>query len=151
MSVAVIHFDSTKSNVVQNTTNPIKYCINGKPIPLERPRFGNGHVWDSQKQLKHAWGVQLQQQHQDRPMFSGVPLRLEVDFFMPFPRMTVKKQMAYKGKLHIARPDLDNLIKFCLDASMGILLADDCVVTNIIATKRYAEHPRTELMLIEIK
>ena len=151
MSIIVPVFDLTNSNVIQNTNNSVKYCILGKPIPLERPRFGNGHVWDSQKQLKHSWGVQLQEQHQDRPMFSGVPLRLEVDFYMPFPRMTVKKQMSYANKLHIGRPDLDNLVKFVCDASMGILMMDDAIVASVEATKRYSENPRTEFILIEMK
>jgi Holliday junction resolvase RusA-like endonuclease len=151
MDVAVSKKDSTNSIVVQVPSKPIRYCIMGKPIPLDRPRFSQGHVWDSQKKLKHSWGVQLQQQHQDRPLFSDVPLHLEVEFFLPFPRVTVKKQMLMVNKLHIARPDLSNLIKFVEDASTGILFLDDCIIASISSSKRYAEEPRTEFTFIEIK
>jgi Holliday junction resolvase RusA-like endonuclease len=150
MDVAVAKKDSTNSNVVHNS---ITYCIMGKPIPLDRPRFSNGHVWDSQKQLKHSWGVQLQQQHSDRPLFKAIPLHLDVTFYMSFPRMTIKKQLLMANTLHINRPDLSNLIKWVEDAAAEILFErkDDCIIASINATKRYAENPRTEFTFIEIK
>jgi Holliday junction resolvase RusA-like endonuclease len=148
MDVAVTRKDSTNSIVNRDT---IKYCILGKPIPLERPRFSQGHVWDSQKQLKHSWGVQLQQQHKDRPIFSGVALHLDINFYMCFPRVTVKKQLEMENQIHITRPDLSNLLKFAEDAATGIILDDDCIIASITSTKRYASQPRTEFTFIEIK
>ena len=42
-------------------------------------------------------------------------------------------------KLHVSKPDIDNLIKFYLDAMTGSFWCDDAYVCTIEASKIYAE------------
>lgn len=142
MDVSKVKKDSTNSNVVT------KYCIIGNPIPLQRPRFSYGHVWDAQKKLKHEWGLQLQKQSTSQ-FFKAVPLHLEVDFYMPLPRIAISKRASFENRWHIIRPDTSNLIKWVEDAATGILYDDDCIIVSIQATKRYSQSPRTEFFFEE--
>jgi hypothetical protein len=41
-----------------------------------------------------------------------------------------------------SRPDTDNYVKAALDAINGIVVADDCLVVELVAEKRYARVPQ---------
>lgn len=128
------------------------YTITGSPIALARPRFSkdSGNVWDSQKVLKHALIVDLEDQHAAAPLFTGA-LHLSVCFYMPLP-----KQMCYEKKLirvkehHVTRPDLSNMLKFIEDCAQGILFANDSAIVSTDALKCYSFEPRTEFTIIEL-
>ena len=49
------------------------------------------------------------------------------------------------------KPDIDNLIKFVLDALQGqnAYFVDDSQVVRILAEKIYSDNPRTEIMIVE--
>ena len=49
------------------------------------------------------------------------------------------------------KPDIDNLIKFALDALQGKegYIVDDSQVVRIYAEKLYSDDPRTEIMIVE--
>ena len=49
------------------------------------------------------------------------------------------------------KPDIDNLIKFVLDALQGQdgYFVDDSQVIRLYAEKIYSDKPRTEIMLVE--
>lgn len=119
----------------------MKYIIEGQPIPLQRPRFYNGNVFDCQKREKLFVGVNLRHIHGNRPLFEG-PLEVHLTFYM-------KNQK--KNGWHYGRPDLDNLIKFYLDAANGILYEDDKQIAKIVAEKIYDIDPRTEITIISCK
>ncbi len=69
---------------------------------------------------------------QNRPHdLSGRPLALHKSFNQPL--------------AHIKRPDVDNLIKFVLDALKGTYWKDDTQVQIRCAFKLYSHSPRTEL------
>jgi len=93
----------------------ITYIISGDPMPLARARYGKNKIWDSQKQQKFAFGLQLNSQHEGRPLYSG-PLHLDVTFFMSIPQYKATKSTTMIGRPHIFVPDLSNLIKFIEDA-----------------------------------
>jgi Holliday junction resolvase RusA-like endonuclease len=48
---------------------------------------------------------------------------------------------------HFFKPDIDNLLKFVLDAASGILYKDDSQICCISAVKRYHVNSRTEITL----
>lgn len=125
------------------------YIIPGAPIPLARARHGGLHnkCWDTQKQIKNAFGIQLSNIHSARPLFQG-PVHIKIDFFLQMP---FKRAPNLPNSLHPYRPDLDNLIKFVLDVANGVLWKDDSIVASIIAAKRYGEQPRTELTVVEMR
>ena len=47
--------------------------------------------------------------------------------------------------LHISRPDLDNIVKFYLDAMTGIFWKDDASVCTIEASKSYSKQGSVEI------
>ena len=118
------------------------FLIKGNPIPLARPRFGRDHIYDSQKKEKYAYALQLRAQMKDKPLFEG-PLLLTVEFGIKIPQKDHKKN----SHPCIKRPDLSNLIKFIEDAALGILYKDDCIITEIRASKVCAIEPYTKLIL----
>ena len=52
---------------------------------------------------------------------------------------------------HTKKPDIDNMIKFVLDALQGQngYYLDDSQIIRIYAEKIYCEDPRTEIMIVE--
>lgn len=133
----------------QNCSSEAKfvYVIPGNPRSLQRARWGQGRVWDPQKQEKVINGIDLARQHDVRRMYGG-PLILDVVFYMPIPVKSKVAQLA--GKYHCYKPDLDNLIKFATDIGTGILYDDDCLIADVRARKIYDKNPRTEFTLTEI-
>lgn len=118
----------------------MKYMIPGKPIPLKRPRFGQGRVYDSQKKLKERDQYYLRMH---RPqMIVKQPIELNIVFYFQLPKRFKRREY-----LHYSRPDLSNLIKYYEDICMGILFDDDCIISRIVAEKRYDVRPRTEFTI----
>ncbi len=125
----------------------MKYIIHGPPTPLQRPRFTRGHVYDPQKEQKLLDGIQLKRQHLPNKPYDQ-PLLATITFFMPMPR--VYKESGRDGlrdKYHPKKPDLDNLIKYILDAANGILYTDDSLIVQIFGKKIWADEGKTELTL----
>ena len=72
-------------------------------------------------------------------------------FYMPRPKShyrtgrysTILKDTA--PSLHVSRPDLDNIIKFYLDAMTGMFWNDDACVCTIEASKTYSNQGSVEI------
>lgn len=126
------------------------YCISGDPIPLARPRMGQGRVWDSQKQLKAITSITIQSQHDNLPLFTG-PIGIDIIFYMPIRGYSARRSVSLIGTYHYTRCDLDNMIKYYLDVSNGILYEDDCIIASIRASKIYSDNPRTEFTLYNLE
>lgn len=126
------------------------YTISGRPISLKRPRFGNGRVYDSQKNLKDRVAYELKAQHDYALPFDG-PLKLEVTFYMPLPQRQSKKKHQESHLPHYSRPDIDNLLKLLLDACNGVIIKDDALIANIVAQKVYSQIARTELIITRME
>lgn len=127
----------------------MKYVVKGNPIPLCRPRFNQGRrPWDSQREEKVRWGLNVGMQHGSAPLFDG-PIHLDVTFYFPAPQSMVKRATEFQDIFipHYYRPDLSNLIKFVEDAVTGILYRDDCLIVSIRAVKGYSVDPRTEFSI----
>lgn len=120
----------------------MKYVIPGQPIPLARPRFSQGHVWDCQQGEKMLAATNLRFLHKGE-LLTG-PLHAHIIFFMGH-----KTKKA--GSWHVAVPDLDNMIKFYLDVAIGVIYEDDKQVVKITAEKVYSKEPRTEITITELQ
>lgn len=134
---------SPRSNFTQESSNI--YVIPGPPVSLARPRFSNGHVWDSQTSLKLRAGIYVAQQHAERPFFVG-PLAIDIIFYMRVSDKT-KAGKLRNGRLHVFKPDIDNLVKFIFDVCNGILYKDDCTIAAVTACKRWDYKERTEFQV----
>lgn len=82
--------------------------------------------------------------------FTG-PIRLELLFVLPLPQSwSRKKRIAFNGKPHVARPDLDNLEKVVKDACNGAFWIDDKQVCDVVKRKIYGSIPSTEVTITEL-
>lgn len=137
-----------KSEVVHIRSNT--YVLDGNPIPLKRPRFGNHKCWDAQKQEKMNYRFILAEQHNLKPKFSG-PLKLDVTFYFAIPKsISKKKKQQLLSTYHTIKPDIDNLIKFILDIGNDILYDDDCTFAEICAKKIYDSIGQTSFTISEL-
>lgn len=125
------------------------YILPGNPIPLARPRLGHRKVWDSQKNLKLLFGIELQNQHQGDMMEGS--LLLDITFYIQIPiSWSDKRRESYIGRYHSSKPDTSNLIKFVEDVATGIIYNDDAQISKIIAQKVYALESSTSFTLRQI-
>ena len=143
----------------------IEIKIKGAPIPKARPRARiiapKGRkpfvsVYDGQKKETEAVKLLIKEQFNLRPVLT--PLKLIVDFNMQRPKshygtgrnMAVVKPSA--PKFHAKKPDIDNLVKFYMDAMNGIVYKDDSQVVEINACKNYTSYEGSTIITInEIK
>lgn len=137
----------------------------GLPVALARPRFkmvgGHAAVFDSQKDKKNAWRyaalAALRQEAATRELEAGKRLlRLAqanaFEVTIVFYHLKTPRSLVVKNDLgemaHCQKPDLDNLIKFVLDAGNGLLWHDDSAIHTIQAKKVLSqEHTGTHLTI----
>ena len=142
----------------------ITITISGTPIAKKRPRFvrrgkfvGTYNCQDTEEG-KFKWellrGV-LPHRDGDGPLApAGIPVSLDVIFFMPIPAsISKKKRGEYEGCAipHTKKPDLDNLVKFVKDCANGVLWRDDSQVVILTASKSYHPNPGTEIIIEGLK
>lgn len=79
-----------------------------------------------------------------------VPVEVEICFYRAIQKSISKKEHERRANgesLPIVKPDVDNLIKSCLDGLNGIVWKDDALITDIHARKRYSDNPRIEITI----
>jgi Holliday junction resolvase RusA-like endonuclease len=118
------------------------------PIPLRRARINNQRFYDTQVKDKITFGLYLIQQHGSAPIFTK-PLQIDITFYMRTGQQKAKMAKTH----HDSVPDLDNLIKFALDAIVdtNTILTDDRIISIINAKKVYDSFPRTEFTITELE
>lgn len=122
-----------------------KFVVYGDPIPWKRPGQCRNGRYDTQKSIKNALGLIFSSGMNGKKPLIG-RIKLVAIFFMPKPK-SFKKNLF--DEWHTKRPDLDNCIKFILDAMNGIVYKDDSQVCAIIALKGYSDIPRTDITVTE--
>ena len=125
----------------------MKIEISGPPVSWKRARRCGNRYFDAQAPEKQM--VQLQAKFQlksHKPFLS--PVRAHILFEMPIPSSWSKKRQTAALKTpHSTLPDLDNLIKFVLDALNGVVWKDDSLIYEINATKKYGDVAKTTLWI----
>lgn len=127
----------------------LQITIPGTPIAKKRPRFVRRGkfvgTYNCQQTEEGRWLWEVTQQlGPDFGIFDGMPLELDISFFLPIPKSTPKK-LDLRGEPHTKKPDVDNLIKFALDCLNGVLFADDRQIYTITGRKFYADKPQTQI------
>ena len=133
--------------------------ILGKPVSQKRHRysFRNGKVrnYDPSFTDKKKFKSKVLEFNPNKIPKGNIILC--ITFYMPRPKnhyRTGKYSHLLKKdspKLHIVKPDIDNLAKFVMDAMQGILWDDDCYVCALEARKVYSDKPRTEIEYWQLK
>ncbi len=143
----------------------IQINVPGKPIALSRPRFRRVgkyvQCYNSQIDEENTFknNVKAALSEEDSAFLvdlltSGKQFYVSIGcvFYVPVQKNCSKKVLAQKLNNEIRpaiRPDIDNYLKFVLDAIHNVIYLDDSCVTDILHTsKRYSEDPHTELTII---
>lgn len=102
--------------------------IEFRPVGEARPRRvthrGRTYVYSPKSKKRGEFRQLLLSQIKEAPLTKAIVVQI-VFFYAPLKSWSKKKREDMNGKYKPTRPDLDNLIKFVLDAGNGILWEDD--------------------------
>jgi Holliday junction resolvase RusA-like endonuclease len=130
----------------------VTIVIGGPPTAKGRPRMTRrGFAYTPAATRKYeAHGRLAAQEAMDGRPPIAVPVRAEITVDLPVPASwSVKRRdAALRGDIRpTSRPDTDNYVKSGLDAINGIVVADDSLVVDLVAIKRYASVPQLTIMI----
>ena len=138
--------------------NIFRVTVPGNPQALKRHRsYRHGNhlrMVDPSQTDKMDFLARCMNKRPSKPL--TCPLEVHIIFLFPRPKnhfRTGKFSGILKDnapKWHVSRPDVDNLIKFVLDALNGVYWKDDTQVCIVTAVKQYDELPRVEMLVKEI-
>jgi Holliday junction resolvase RusA-like endonuclease len=124
----------------------------GIPVPQGSKRVFHGRLVDVNDRKLRDWRAMVGGAVEQLGRFDG-PVSVTLNFYLPRP----KGHYGKKGILPSApgrpavRPDVDKLVRACLDAMTGIVFRDDAQVVTILARKLYATADRPPGVVIEIE
>lgn len=135
-----------------------KIIIPGQPIGKARPRMTkSGHVYtphetkEYEKRVKSCYLTQCGLP----PIPAGHPVSVGMLAYFPLNKGDSQKRRQAKldgYEMPVKKPDLDNILKICLDGVQGEdgAFLDDCQVVLTTCAKLYDNDPRVELSIIEL-
>lgn len=114
---------------------------------MQRPRLGKGHTYNPQAALKekYGWIFKEAMMHAHKNC-TDKPLIVQLVFNF----LRVKSN---KKKYHTTGIDIDNAIKFYLDAMQGdggIVYFNDSQIIELTAKKNYSVVPSVEIIVFEV-
>src|SRR5262249_35729128 len=129
----------------------VTIVIGGPPTAKGRPRMTRkGITYTPAKTPRfEAHGRLAAQLAMDGRPPIAVPVRAEITVHLPVPASwsSKRRDAALHGDIRpTPRPDADNYIKAALDAVNAIVVADDSLIVDLVATKRYA--PTAQLTIL---
>lgn len=100
--------------------------------PVPAPRMVRSDVWAKRPRVVRYFEFRDECRRQGMTL----PDSSHIVFILPMPpSWSVKKRLAMDGATHHQRPDIDNMLKSCLDAVYG----EDCHIHDIRATKYWGK------------
>ena len=140
-------------NKLTNTQQEGSFVIPGNPLPQKRHRStfrgGKPRNYDPSAQDKKKFKAMVGELGVESALKGDISLN--VTFYMPRPKKhyrtgkyarLLKKDSPF---WHSTKPDIDNLVKFVMDALQGMLWSDDCKIVRLETSKIYSKKPRTEI------
>lgn len=120
----------------------MEFRIDLTPVAQCRPRFTrNGRVYDPMSGSKQALKRYLESGVYSGKRAEG-PIEVGFTFLFKAPNWWLRGQKnlgTWRRLPHIAKPDIDNLCKYYLDAFTGTFWLDDKQVCGLSAKKMYCE------------
>ena len=123
----------------------------GRPKTYKPPRFCKNNVYTLHgKSMKSAKEVLAEQTKE--PPLRDVPLVVLIELYFRRPKIHFKKgQLRTDAPKYVTKtPDVDNCIKFVLDAMQPKVIADDKIVTKVVAEKKWCDDATLECTTIEL-
>jgi Holliday junction resolvase RusA-like endonuclease len=134
---------------------PVTIVIGGDPVAKGRPRItrkGFAYTPAATRKFEAHGRLAAQQAMGDRPPIA-CPVRIVAHVELPVPTSwsRARTAAALTGDIRpTTRPDLDNYVKGALDAINTIVVADDSLVVEIDARKRYGVQPKLVLTVVPL-
>lgn len=119
-----------------------------------RPRvFVNPHTKKIQaispsKRNRAAFRKLLFMHYHATPLCGSLEVEIECQFPPPASH-SAKRRREMIGKPKLTKPDVDNVLKFILDAGNMILWEDDRQITKVLISKIYGPEPKIKLAVKE--
>ena len=150
--ISISSSDESVENKQVSCKDVLSFTVIGNPNTLQRHRFSNvtrkmyNPSAKKQKDFRSLVRKNLQMDEQNVPFFKeGTYLSISLVFKMQRPKNHFSRSDPETKKLkknaptlyHVARKDLDNMIKFVLDSLNGLLYEDDSHIATINACKIY--------------
>jgi Holliday junction resolvase RusA-like endonuclease len=131
---------------------PITIVIDGTAVPKGRPRMtrrGITYTPSATRKYEAHGRLAAQLAMDGRPPIVA-PARMIAHIELPIPSSWSQRRQAaaLAGDIRpTSRPDLDNYLKAALDAINGIVVADDSLIVEFDARKRYGLDPKVVLTI----
>ena len=157
------HFKWDEADKVEFDGSCLKVKVRGKPIALERHRWTTTgtrkqpHTYNPVKKEQESFRSALYaaMESTGKKFEDGITAwDVSCGFFFPRP----KHHFTFEGKLrpdcpkwHVIKPDLDNLVKFVVDAIEDPRgFSDDKAVAQVKAWKRYTHGAEEGCVLVKL-
>lgn len=127
----------------------MKLTILGNPFGKERPRFCKWGAYTPKKTKEYEKLIKDIYMVGEQEVLEG-SLVAVIECYFKVPKSTSKvNKLAMLSNIHrpTKKPDIDNIIKICLDGLNGLAYKDDSQIVDIRARKWYSEEPRVEITL----
>ena len=134
----------------------IKFTVKGSPIPLKRHRSTrSGRMYDPSAKDKQDFILQANNRFPKKPTNATLHMHLTFCYKRPQNHYRSKnKQKILKDNMPYYKkstPDIDNLVKFYLDAMQGHIYKNDSQVVSIGAVKVYGEEDFVHIKISHTK
>ena len=115
--------------------------------PVPKPRQSRSDVWKKRPAVMRYRQFADDLRHACKEANFVPSDQLVIEFHMPMPKSwSKKKKLEMIGRYHTVKPDLDNMIKSCLDALFSKSDRDDACVHSIAAKKVWSIVGKMNLM-----
>ena len=142
--------DTEKSSSHNSAQAPLRFTIYGDPVPLTRHRLAHGRMYNPAASLQKMFAEASDVYMPETPLEG--PLVAHLAFYFQRPKSHYgtgrNAHVLKKGvpSMHAQKKDLDNLIKFVLDALNTRAYLDDGQVVELHSQKLYTNfEPRIEV------
>jgi len=136
------------------------FIVPGEPQGKGRPRFARAgnqvRTFTPAKTAAYENLVKLEYERQCGGKRFGTDTMLVISIFAYYgiPKSVSKKkrEQMIAGILRpIKKPDMDNVVKVIADSLNGVAYRDDTQIVTAVVEKYYAEDPRVEITITEVK
>lgn len=111
----------------------------------------SSHYKSTQKYLNYKNAIGLMVKSKFKGELLDGPLHVDILFKMPIPDSWSKKRKQEAiGRLHVKKPDIDNMVKGLFDAVNGLIWVDDNRVAAVSAGKVYSDKPGISFKINQI-
>lgn len=121
------------------------------PTAQKRPRVTRFVTYDPSVNDKKDFLKSVLTQLPKEPLITPIVMRIEFYFKRPKSHFNSKGELKKLAPLkYTKKPDIDNLLKFVLDALNKTLYVDDAQVVSLAGRKLYAEKEGIEIDVREL-